>query len=64
MEEKQEKLIAKMREVIIESGCTYGEVEDVLIGLKNHFAIKAKSLVNAANIHEVNKFRGIKQYDD
>ena len=58
------QLIQKIKADIVESNCNYGEVADVLVDLKNHYALKAKSLANAANIHEVNKFCGIKQYDD
>ena len=58
------QLLNKIKNVILESNCSYGEVTDALANLKIHFAMKAKSLANVANIHEVNKFPGIRKYDD
>lgn len=64
VDDNMNQLLSKIKNVILESGCSYGEVADALAILKSHFAIKAKSLANAANIHEVNKFSGIRKYDD
>lgn len=52
----KEKLFEKLKKIVLESNCNYLEVADTLFELRLFYAKKAKSLVNAANINEVNKF--------
>jgi hypothetical protein len=51
--ERREALARRLEEVLVESGCTYGDARLVLSWLQSHYRIKSDNLADATNISEI-----------
>lgn len=51
--ERREALARKVEDVLVESGCTYGDAITVLGWLETHYKLKSDNLADATNISEI-----------